>query len=72
VKNSTWIHDVWGGQVRSRVICKKCEKPSDTFDEVLDFSLDVNKGGKPKLQSMLQGYVKEDKLEGDNKYNCEK
>lgn len=39
---------------------------------MLDFSLDVNKGGKPKLQSMLQGYVKEDKLEGDNKYNCEK
>lgn len=72
VKQDTWVYQTWGGQVRSRVVCSKCQKPSDTFDSFLDLSLDVNKGSRPKLLSMLQGFVKEDRLEGENKYNCEK
>jgi ubiquitin carboxyl-terminal hydrolase 36/42 len=38
----------------------------------LDLSVDVNKDGKKTLGAMLQGFVKEDKLEGQNKYHCEK
>lgn len=58
--------------MRSRVVCSKCQKPSDTFDSFLDVSLDVNRGGRPRLVNMLQGFIKEDRLEGDNKYHCEK
>jgi len=57
--------------VRSRVVCSKCKKPSDTFDNFLDLSLDMPKNHK-SIKTMLQGFIREDKLEGDNKYHCEK
>lgn len=57
--------------MRSRVVCSKCDKPSDTFDHFLDLSLDCG-AGKKSILAMLQGFIKEDKLEGDNKYHCER
>ena len=71
VKRTTWVYRMWGGVVRSRVICSRCQKPSDTFDSFLDLSIDVHNSIKTLLQ-MLQGFVREDRLEGDNKYHCEK
>jgi len=56
--------------MRSRVTCSRCLKPSDTFDYFLDLSLDCHASRKGLVQ-MLQAFVKEDKLEGDNKYHCE-
>lgn len=71
VKHTTWVYQTWGGEVRSRVVCSKCKKPSDTLDNFLDLSLDVPKGPR-SITTMLQGFIKEDRLEGDNKYHCEK
>lgn len=72
IKHTSWVYRVWGGRVRSRVVCSRCNNPSDTFDSFLDLSLDVNKQGKKSVLGMLAGFTKEDKLEGDNKYHCEK
>ena len=72
LKHTTWVHRIWGGLIRSRVLCGSCKKPSDTYDHFLDLSLDVNRGGgAPKLHSMLQAFTREERLEGDNKYKCE-
>lgn len=57
--------------MRSRVVCARCSKPSDTFDSFLDLSLDCGPSRK-SIGAMLQGFIKEDKLEGDNKYHCER
>ena len=72
IKQTTWVYKTWGGKVRSRVVCSRCKKPSDTFDSFLDLSLDVPKARQPDLYQMLKGYCKEDKLVGDNKYHCDK
>jgi ubiquitin carboxyl-terminal hydrolase 36/42 len=53
-------------------MCKHCKKPSDTYDSFLDLSLDVNAGRDKTVEAMLQGFIREDKLEGANKYSCEK
>ncbi|KAK6904757.1 hypothetical protein I204_06641 [Kwoniella mangroviensis CBS 8886] len=71
IKHSTWVYKVWGGRVRSRVICSRCQKPSDTFDWFLDLSLDVNRSGSKSIKNMMNGFTREDKLEGDNKYHCD-
>ncbi|OCF34821.1 hypothetical protein I316_03365 [Kwoniella heveanensis BCC8398] len=71
VKHASWVYKTWGGRVRSRVVCSRCNKPSDTFDWFLDLSLDVNKGSKKSLGGMMAGFTREDKLEGDNKYHCD-
>lgn len=71
IKHTSWVHRIWGGQIRSRVLCLKCEKPSDTFDTYLDLALDCGVKNS-SLSSMFRGFIKEDKLEGDNKYHCDK
>lgn len=70
VKRTTWVYRTWGGQVRSRVLCLSCKKPSDTFDSFLDLSLDVPARART-VKDLLDTFVHEDKLDGDNKYNCE-
>lgn len=74
IKHQTWVYKIWGGKVRSRVLCLSCRKPSDTFDTILDLSLDIStrsKGASLTVEQLLDNYVKEDRLDGDNKYNCE-
>ncbi|WWD22738.1 hypothetical protein CI109_107231 [Kwoniella shandongensis] len=71
LKHTSWVYRVWGGKVRSRVVCSRCNKPSDTFDDFLDLSLDVNRQGKKSISGMMTGFTREDKLEGDNKYHCD-
>lgn len=71
IKHTSWVHRIWGGRVRSRVLCSRCKKPSDTFDTYLDLALDCGPKNN-RLDGILRGFCKEDKLEGDNKYHCDK
>ena len=67
---STWVHKLFGGKLRSRVKCRDCGHPSDTFDTILDLSLDVHKIF--SLKDALHNFVKLDILKGSDKYKCEK
>lgn len=71
LKRTTWVYRTWGGQVRSRVLCLSCKHPSDTFDSILDLSLDLPPKART-VQDLLKQFTHEDRLDGDNKYNCEK
>ncbi|KAM0751689.1 cysteine proteinase [Meredithblackwellia eburnea MCA 4105] len=70
LKESTFVHQIFGGRLRSRVKCTECGHPSDTFDSVLDLSLDVN--GCDSIKQALNRFVRVDTLKGSNKYKCEK
>lgn len=35
------VHQVFGGYLRSRVMCLRCNHPSDTYDPFLDLSVDI-------------------------------
>ncbi|WVN88496.1 uncharacterized protein L203_103707 [Cryptococcus depauperatus CBS 7841] len=72
VKHASWVYCLWGGRIRSRVVCSRCNNPSDKFDSFLDLSLDVNRQGKKSIKNMMLGFTKEDRLEGDNKYHCDR
>ncbi|KAJ6538571.1 Usp36 protein [Mycena vulgaris] len=67
---TTWVHKIFGGRLRSRVKCRECGHPSDTFDRILDLSLDIyNMSG---IKTALRNFVAPDVLKGADKYNCEK
>ncbi|SCV72777.1 BQ2448_4314 [Microbotryum intermedium] len=70
VKDSTFVHQIFGGRLRSRVTCEACGHASDTFDSVLDLSLDINKTS--SVKEALDRFIKTDSLRGANKYKCEK
>ncbi|GAA6048143.1 hypothetical protein JCM3770_003682 [Rhodotorula araucariae] len=72
VKETTFVHQLFGGRLRSRVHCLACGHNSDTFDSILDVSLDLAGGRATSLKDALENLVRKDKLSGQNKYKCEK
>lgn len=69
-KEHTFMARIFGGKLRSRVACGNCKHNSDTFDGFMDLSLDVSRSD--NVKEALQAFVKEDVLQGANKYKCEK
>ncbi|KAI9467150.1 cysteine proteinase [Lactarius psammicola] len=67
---TTWVHKIFGGKLRSRVTCDECHHNSDTFDSILDLSVDIH--GVDTLQSALRKFTAIDRLKGADKYKCEK
>ena len=67
---TTWVHKIFGGRLRSRVTCCECQHHSDTFDSILDLSLDIH--GVDALKDALRKFVTVDFLKGADKYKCEK
>lgn len=67
---TTWVHKIFGGRLRSRVTCLECDYNSDTFDNVLDLSVDIY--GAQSLKEALRKFVAVDHLKGADKYKCEK
>jgi ubiquitin carboxyl-terminal hydrolase 36/42 len=67
---TTWVHKIFGGRLRSRVTCRECQHHSDTFDSILDLSLDIH--GVDTLRDALRKFVAIDYLKGVDRYKCEK
>ena len=70
IQETTWVHKLFGGRLRSRVSCKNCDHNSDTFDRMLDLSLDIHRCD--SLKETLRKFVAIDYLKGADKYKCEK
>jgi len=64
------VHKLFGGRLRSRVTCQSCDHPSDTFDSLLDLSIDIHR--KESVRDALDAFVAIERLAGADKYNCEK
>jgi hypothetical protein len=69
-KESTFVHRIFGGRLRSRVLCLRCKHPSDTFETFLDLSLDIARAD--DVSESLEAFVKKDRLTGSNRYQCER
>ncbi|KAF9534687.1 hypothetical protein CPB83DRAFT_780398 [Crepidotus variabilis] len=70
IAETTWVHKIFGGRLRSRVNCRDCGHNSDTFDRILDLSLDIFRCD--SLREALKKFVAVDVLKGVDKYKCEK
>ncbi|KAF8639892.1 hypothetical protein AX17_001144 [Amanita inopinata Kibby_2008] len=67
---TTWVHKIFGGRLRSRVTCHDCGYNSDTFDRILDLSLDILRSD--SMKDALRKFIAVDYLKGADKYKCEK
>jgi hypothetical protein len=70
IAETTWVHKIFGGKLRSRVTCDECHHNSDTFDNILDLSVDIH--GVDTLRDALRKFTAIDYLRGADKYKCEK
>ncbi|XP_051530577.1 ubiquitin carboxyl-terminal hydrolase 42 [Myxocyprinus asiaticus] len=67
---TTFVHQIFGGYLRSRVKCLNCKAVSDTFDPYLDISLEIKTA--QTLTKAFEQFVKPEQLDGDNAYKCSK
>ncbi|KAM3578273.1 Ubiquitin carboxyl-terminal hydrolase 36 [Umbelopsis sp. WA50703] len=69
VQETTAVHQIFGGYLRSQVRCLKCKAESNTYDPCLDLSVDINTSN--TLHRALRDFIKVDHIGGrDNKYKC--
>ncbi|XP_028330706.1 ubiquitin carboxyl-terminal hydrolase 23-like isoform X2 [Gouania willdenowi] len=69
-QETTFIDQVFGGNLRSRVKCLKCEAVSDTFEQFKDIFLQIQTAS--SVSEALEQFVKPDQLGGDDAYKCSK
>uniref|UniRef100_A0A2R5LFQ0 Ubiquitin carboxyl-terminal hydrolase n=1 Tax=Ornithodoros turicata TaxID=34597 RepID=A0A2R5LFQ0_9ACAR len=67
-KETTVIHEIFGGYHRSQVTCLECKHTSNTYDLFMDFILDIK--GAQSLTQALEKSVEPEILSGDNAYEC--
>ncbi|PKI83659.1 ubiquitinyl hydrolase 1 [Malassezia vespertilionis] len=70
VLSTTLVQSTFGGRLRSRVTCHSCRHNSDTYDPIMDLSLDVRKGINSVKQA-LDVFTAPESLSGTEKYRCD-
>lgn len=68
--SSTVVKEIFGGALQSQVKCLSCGVESNKVDEIMDVSLDVLHSS--SLKESLQKFFQAERLDGNNKYKCEK
>jgi ubiquitin carboxyl-terminal hydrolase 36/42 len=71
VQETTAVHSLFGGHLRSQVKCKKCGHCSNKYEAYLDLSLDIAKKA-DSIDRAMQNFTAAEQLNGDNQYRCEK
>ncbi|XP_053410480.1 ubiquitin carboxyl-terminal hydrolase 42 isoform X1 [Nycticebus coucang] len=67
---TTFVCQIFGGYLRSRVKCLNCKGVSDTFDPYLDITLEIKAA--QTVNKALEQFVKPEQLDGENAYKCSK
>lgn len=65
---SSPLHQIFGGRLLSR-ISSACGHFSNTFDHILDLSVDIH--GASTLEDALRNLVRPNELSGANQYRCQ-
>eukprot|EP01083_Nonionella_stella_P071875 193354_1 len=68
IQETSVIYKIWGGYLRSQILCTVCNKGSNTYDSILDLSLEIR--GCSNVIGALRKFTVQEKLFGDNKYFC--
>ncbi|KAJ2365793.1 hypothetical protein H4S01_003053 [Coemansia sp. RSA 2610] len=70
IQETTLAHRIFGGYLQSQVSCSRCGHDSNTFDPLLDISLDIHSGS--SVARALRAFARPETLAKDNRYQCEK
>ncbi|KAJ2807566.1 hypothetical protein H4S07_003567, partial [Coemansia furcata] len=70
IQETTLAHQIFGGYLQSQVKCSRCNHESNTFEPLLDLSLDIQAGN--TIAKALRSFTRPEILTKDNRYKCEK
>ncbi|XP_057539202.1 ubiquitin carboxyl-terminal hydrolase 19-like [Amaranthus tricolor] len=69
-QETTLIQHIFGGQLRSQVVCTKCNKVSNQYENMMDLTVEIQ-GDATSLQECLNQFTAKEWLDGDNMYRCD-
>ncbi|KAJ2838943.1 hypothetical protein J3B01_001016 [Coemansia erecta] len=69
IQETTLTHHIFGGYLQSQVSCSRCGYDSNTFDPLLDVSLDISGS---TIAKGLRSFTRPEVLNKSNRYKCEK
>ena len=67
---TTFIHRIFGGYLRSQLKCNKCGYKSNTYDPFLDLALEVSKKHIDSLSSAFREFTQKETLDSNNRWKC--
>ena len=67
---TTFVHRVFGGYLRSQVKCTSCGFCSNTYDPFLDLSLEVSRKSCHSVAGAFAEYTRKEQLDAQNKWRC--
>merc|ERR1712087_508545 len=68
VQETSIMYKIWGGYLRSQILCTVCRKGSNTYDSIMDLSLEIRNCN--SVAAALHKFTAQERLERDNKYFC--
>lgn len=68
---TTPVHALFGGYLRSQIRCAACGYNSNTYDSFLDLSVELSKGVR-SVDDALRRFATPEVLDADNLYKCDK
>ena len=70
LEEESFVKNLFGGRLRSQIRCVNCSHCSDTFEPLIDLSLEIENSN--SLIEALESFTRAETLECDAKYKCEK
>lgn len=67
---TTFVHRIFGGYLRSQVRCTECGYTSNTYDPFLDLSLEISRKSCHSVSSALMEFTRKETLDSANRWKC--
>jgi len=69
MQKTTFIQQMFGGSLQSKVQCMRCHRESLCFENMLDLTVEIH-GDIESLEDALTQFTASELLDGENKYKC--
>ncbi|GAV77829.1 UCH domain-containing protein/zf-MYND domain-containing protein [Cephalotus follicularis] len=69
-QETTLIQHIFGGHLQSQVICTKCNRVSNQYENMMDLTVEIH-GDVASLEECLDQFTTEEWLHGENMYKCD-
>ncbi|CAH2078062.1 unnamed protein product [Thlaspi arvense] len=69
LEDTTLISLTFGGYLRSKIKCMKCEEKSERREKMMDLTVEID-GDVSTLEDALRRFTRTEILDGENKYKC--
>ncbi|XP_028807093.1 ubiquitin carboxyl-terminal hydrolase 18 [Neltuma alba] len=70
LQETTLMQHIFGGRLQSQVICSKCDKISNQYENMIDLTVEIQ-GDVGSLEGCLDLFTVKEWLHGDNMYKCD-